>query len=238
MFDFRTLSLSGRICELRLKMRFTSPTLTSAVAAALPHAVTPEDLAALQQCKSTGSVTLTDVQLVSRLLRAHPAESICGCWVHELLRGATPLLPERAAKPPPHPDLGPRLERLRAVQADREYARMIGGSKADPDSIGRDAAEMNTYRSQLAVGANLLVSMGTSFIVGAWCGGTEQEPYGVRAVLCGTALMIITLGVEITLFLIGAIRVDKVVDERERKSKRGVMDRTKLKTYVPVTKKT
>ena len=163
---------------------------TATVAAALPHAVTPEDLAALQQCKSMGSVTLMDVQLVSRLLRAHPAESICGYWVHELLRGATPLLPERAAKPPPHPELGPRLERLRAVQADREYARMIGGSKADPDSIGRDAAEMNTYRSQLAVGANLLVSMGTSFIVGAWCGGTEKEPYGVRAVLCGTALMI------------------------------------------------
>jgi len=219
-------------------LRFEHATLMSAVDTALPHAVTPEDLAALQQCKSMGSVTLTDVQLVSRLLRAHPAESICGCWVHELLRGATPLLPERAAKPPPHPDLGPRLERLRAVQADRDYARMIRGSKADPDSIGRDAAEMNTYRSQLAVGANLIVSMGTSFIVGAWCGGTEKEPYGVRAVLSGTALMIITLGIEITLFLIGAIRVDKVVDERERKSKRGVMDRTKLKTYVPVTKKT
>jgi hypothetical protein len=237
MFDETRLELGTSTASVKM-LRFSSQTLMSAVDTALPHAVTPEDLAALQQCKSMGSVTLTDVQLVSRLLRAHPAESICGCWVHELLRGATPLLPERAAKPPPHPDLGPRLERLRAVQADRDYARMIRGSKADPDSIGRDAAEMNTYRSQLAVGANLIVSMGTSFIVGAWCGGTEKEPYGVRAVLSGTALMIITLGIEITLFLIGAIRVDKVVDERERKSKRGVMDRTKLKTYVPVTKKT
>ena len=49
-----------------------------------------------------------------------------------------------------------------------------------------------------------------------------------QAVVCGTALMIITLIVEITLFLIGAIRVDSTVLKREQRASRGVMDRTKL----------
>jgi len=73
--------------------------------------------------------------------------------------------------------------------------------------------------------------MGTMFIVGAYAGGTEAEPYGVRAVVCGLVLMILTLVIEITLFLIGAIRVDSLVDKREQRARgRGVMDRTKVQS--------
>jgi hypothetical protein len=80
-----------------------------------------------------------------------------GPQVHELLQGAAPVLPafgrtERA----PHPSLAPRLEQLRSAAENREYAAMVGDVCCE-ESAGRDAAEMNTYRSQLAVGANLLV---------------------------------------------------------------------------------
>ena len=42
--------------------------------------------------------------------------------------------------------------------------------------------------------------------------------------------MIITLAVEMTLFLIGAIRVDSMVHKRELRSARGVADRTKVQS--------
>ena len=51
----------------------------------------------------------------------------------------------------------------------------------------------------------------------------------MRAVICGLVLMLLAMGVEMTLFLIGASRVDEKVAKRERAAKaRGVMDRTKL----------
>jgi len=61
---------------------------------------------------------------------------------------------------------------------------------------------------QLAVGANLLVSMGTMFAVGYYAGGTDEAPHGPRATMCGLASCIGTMLVEMTLFLIGASRID------------------------------
>ena len=61
---------------------------------------------------------------------------------------------------------------------------------------------------QLAVGANLLVSMGTTFAVGYYAGGTDEAPHGPRATMCGLASCIGTMLVEVTLFLIGASRID------------------------------
>jgi Na+/melibiose symporter-like transporter len=135
----------------------------------------------------------------------------------------------RASKAAPHPELAPRLEALRAAQEDREYARMVGTLAKDENVAARDAAEMSTYRSQLGVGVNLIVSMATMFTVGCYAGGTEEEPYGARAIMCGLALMLLAMGVEMSLFLIGAIRVDEKVHKREASGKtKGVKDRTKL----------
>jgi len=130
-------------------LRYTSPRLTQAVASALPHALQEEDTAALNQCQEVSSVSLKDVQMISRLLRSSKGDP--DHWVHQLLHEAKPLLPTGRAKAAPHPDLEPRLKRLRAAQEDREYAQMIGTSMKDEDSASRDAAEMSTFRSQLGV---------------------------------------------------------------------------------------
>ena len=45
----------------------------------------------------------------------------------------------------------------------------------------------------------------------------------MRAVICGLALMLLAMGVEMALFLIGAVRVDNQVAQRESRAKaRGV----------------
>ena len=220
-----------------------TPRLAAAIDAALPVA-SADERRALVASTAESSIALADVQLLSRLLLRQPGLAAAGeggapssasatpptaRYVHELLRGAAPLLPQLAAKPAPHPSLGPRLEALRAAQDDREYAKLVGSLAQDENSAARDAVEMTTFRSQLGVGVNLIVSMATMFTVGAYAGGTEEEPYGVRAVICGLALMLLTMAIEMALFLIGAIRVDKQVAQREAKSKaRGVSDRTKL----------
>ena len=71
--------------------------------------------------------------------------------VHELLQGAAPLLPERPAKRAPHPDLAPRLEQLKAAQANREYAAMLRGVHGSQGGEDREEAEMISYKSQIGV---------------------------------------------------------------------------------------
>ena len=218
--------------------------LSAAVAEALPLARNAEDAATLTQCAREVSISLAEVQLISRLLilQSEQRDAAEGgasskegrpLYVHELLLGASPVLPACAAKAPAHPALAPRLNKLRAAQEDRDYARMVGGVVRDEGAAERDAAEMNTYRSQLGIGVNLIVSMATMFTAGAYAGGTEAEPFGVRAVCCGLAMMLLTMGVEMGLFLIGAMRVDAQVHRREVKAKsKGVQDRTQLSKHM------
>ena len=50
--------------------------------------------------------------------------------------------------------------------------------------------------------------------------------------MCGLGLMILTLLVEMTLFLIGASRVDAQVHQRDESAKQGMTDRTKFTTHL------
>ena len=208
-------------------MRFQiTPTLSAALADARASS-SGADADALAVAEREGSIALSEVTTISEIrkrIKAPPP-----VFVHELLLGAEPVLPAKAQRAPAHPALAPRLAALRAAQEDREYARMVGsGARQDEDAAARDAAEMSTYRSQMGVGLNLLVSMATMFTVGAYAGGTVDEPFGVRAVVCGLALMLLAMAVEMSLFLIGAMRVDAKVHKRESLAKKGVMDRTML----------
>ncbi|KAL1527939.1 hypothetical protein AB1Y20_009310 [Prymnesium parvum] len=178
------------------------------------------------------TILLDDVQLLSHALLS-PLSPSSGQWVHQLLQGAAPVLPGVRQRAQPHPELAPRLERLRAAQESREYAAMVGDLACGSDTSARDAAEMATYRSQVSVGVNLIVSMATMFCVGFYAGGTAADPWGTRATMCGLGLMILTLLVEMTLFLIGASRVDAHVHQRDKIAKTGVKDRTKLSSHFP-----
>ncbi len=237
----------------------TTPVLERAVCAAQALAG-PDDADALRRCANAKSLRLSEVQLVSRVLRSgqeqqqqqqqqqqqsRPPREAAGAkegggaaadpsWVHELLLGAAPVLPAPAERAKPHPDLEPRLRRLQAAQDGREYAAMVSDVCGSAHTDQRDAVEMRTYRSQIGVGMNLIVSMGTMFCVGFYAGGTEAEPMGVRATICGLALSILAMLVEITLFVIGAWRVDTKMHRSEelaagRAGRSGpTLDRTKL----------
>ena len=207
-------------------MRFQiTPTLSAALAEARASS-SGADADALAAAEREGSIALSEVTTISEIRRRIKAPP--PVFVHELLLGAEPVLPAKAQRAPAHPALAPRLAALRAAQEDREYARMVGGAVRSDDMAAREAAEMSTYRSQMGVGLNLLVSMATMFTVGAYAGGTVDEPFGVRAVVCGLALMLLAMAVEMSLFLIGAMRVDAKVHKRESLAKKGVMDRTML----------
>lgn len=237
------MSLRFALTEpLRAKLESAIVTLSAAPSASSSAS---DDVVAFQSALCEGSINLQDAKSLSAHLRAEAKAAAAKesdpeaaaatlnqplQFVHELLQGAAPVLPERTPKPPPHPSLAPRLEKLRAAQEDREYAKLIGRNLArDATSDGRDTAEMATYRSQLGVGVNLIVSMATMFIVGAYAGGVEGEPFlCVRATICGLILMLLTMAVEMSLFLIGAIRVDDQVHKREQRAKKGLSDRTKL----------
>ena len=200
---------------MALKFELT-PTLEQALDAAA--ASSSSEASELSAAADRGTISLAEVQTLSRVLRA--GENSTGAvWVHELLHGAAPVLPPPPPKRPPNPELQARLDTLRAAQENREYAEMVGDVAAG-DSSGREAAEMSNYKSSMTVGLNLIVSMATMYCVGHYSGGTVDDPHGVRAVVCGLVLMVVTLAVEMILFLIGATRVDAKVAEREAKTKR------------------
>jgi len=173
------------------------------------------------------------VQLLSRALREIEGSAADPVWVHQLLHGAAPVLPVFKPERKRDAALEKRLEKLRAVQENREYAAMVGKLSAG-ETQGRDEAEMSTYRSQMGVGLNLVVSMVTMFCVGYYIGGTTEQPHSVRAAICGLALGIITMAIEMTLFLIGATRVDAKMHKREERARgRGVHDLTQLRANYP-----
>ena len=175
------------------------------------------------------------------------APTTLGPQVHELLQGAAPLLPAKPEKRAPHPDLAPRLEQLRAAEANREYAAMMGDVHGQRQA--KEDSEIATYKTQMGVsratrpgrrrgtarpravvvprrawqvGLNLIVSMGTMYTVGHYAGGTQEQPHGPRAVLCGLALMVITLLIEVTLFIIGASRIDAKAHRRAEAAAKGL----------------
>ena len=124
--------------------------------------------------------------------------------VHATRKGLVTLFAGRRA---PHPELAPRLERLRAAQEAREYAAMMGDVHGH-NNDGSVDIEMSSYKSQMGIGLNLVVSMGTMYTVGHYAGGTAEEPNGPRAVLFGLVLCIGTMLIEVTLYIIGASRME------------------------------
>ena len=81
---------------------------------------------------------------------------------------------------------------------------------------------MPSQSTMMAIGLNLIVSMGTMYTVGHYAGGTQEQPHGPRAVLCGLALMVITLLIEVTLFIIGASRIDAKAHRRAEAAAKGL----------------
>ena len=75
--------------------------------------------------------------------------------------------------------------------------------------------------------------MGTMFAVGYHVGGTEEEPYGPRAVMVGLFLCIGTMVVEMTLYLIGASRIDAKQHQRTQTAATGMHDLTRLREFYP-----
>ena len=201
---------------------------------ALSFGVTPAlreaaELAGLS-LETEASVTLEQVQRISHTLKQ---KNVKKARLQHLLQGAQPILPyENTQKRLPHPDLADRLAVLKNEQESREYAAMVGDVLGSSNSA-LDFAEMRTFRSQMAIGANLVVSMGTMFCVGYYAGGTELDPHGPRAISCGVILMIATMLIEVILFLIGTSRTEEKIAKRERDAKRGVYDLTQLREMYP-----
>ena len=195
-----------------------TPRLRSAIERAMLRGGDSSVLAPSARGDARG-ISLEHVRLLSRLLREEEPRPP-HVWVHELLEGAVPQLPAKPEKRAPHPELAPRMERLRAAQASREYAAMMGDVHGH-NNDGLVDIEMASYKSQMGIGLNLVVSMGTMYIVGHYAGGTAEEPNGPRAVLFGLVLCIGTMLIEATLYIIGASRMEAKAQLRAEAAAKG-----------------
>ena len=130
-----------------------TPRLRSAIERAMLRG---GDSAVLAPCARDDArgISLEHVRLLSRLLREEEPRPP-HVWVHELLEGAMPQLPAKPEKRAPHPELAPRLERLRAAQEAREYfgdlprhrVQLEWGSRTDGDLIDMAFSKARTQPS-------------------------------------------------------------------------------------------
>eukprot|EP01102_Stenamoeba_stenopodia_P020683 TRINITY_DN8157_c0_g3_i1.p1 TRINITY_DN8157_c0_g3~~TRINITY_DN8157_c0_g3_i1.p1 ORF type:complete len:385 (+),score=143.50 TRINITY_DN8157_c0_g3_i1:173-1327(+) len=141
-------------------------------------------------------------------------------YIHELTRGSQ-LVVRRLPQRKKDPAVQEKLRQVRIQLENRKYEQMtrkISG-ETNRTKLMEEHAELKSYKSQMEIGINIIVTMATLFVGGYYLTkvSTGNHLYGlaVGVVLAAGALML-----ESWLFIIAGNRIDKSVEERKRRMKK------------------
>lgn len=157
---------------------------------------------------------LQAIQVIQRTLRSAGKS---GVWIHELLAGSAPFVPE-VVKPPEDPAKIRAREELRARYEEAQYQKLVG--HFEKPYMNRDIADnaLKSYGNQLSMGASILVSMATMFVVCYYLAGT-MELSSVMCSVCGMFGMVGILVVEVTLIIIRMDEMETSIHGKRTKKK-------------------
>eukprot|EP00727_Mastigamoeba_balamuthi_P012082 m51a1_g7497 hypothetical protein (237) ;mRNA; f:259816-260680 len=191
-------------------------TRTALLASALGHAGTctcaPRDLSAtcasLAQ-QASGTVPFSAVSSLAPYLRACPRWGGAK-WAHELVRGAEVVLeaPERRKAEPAPELLRRRVALQNALDASR-YRQMVGDVSL-PERHQEQLEIARSTKGNMYLALNLLVAMGTCFVVGRHLGGVMYGSNSLAANVCGIIGLIGALLVEAVLLIIHVSREEEM----------------------------
>jgi len=176
-------------------------------------------LAALGDCKgaselradqSTGVYSLASLELLSEYLSKHAGGK--ETLADYLTPGASlvfPNAPPKAAEP--SEELVKRREYLKLKQEAREYNRMVYGREEDPRvaEILDAGNHMSSAKNQLAISANMVISVLASFAI-AYYAGKSFKASTTTCLVCGLLGAMAILLVEMTLFIVRAMRYENI----------------------------
>lgn len=154
--------------------------------------VSVEDKARLEADVEQQELSLGSLQALAGYLSAHEQG---GMTLHQYLKGTSGgsrLIFPASCKPPPAPSdaLVKRREYLKLRQEAREYNKMVYGTETDP----RVAEIMNagnhyaSARNQLAISANMVMSVLASFAISYYAGRSFKASSTTVRLRCNAML--------------------------------------------------
>jgi hypothetical protein len=126
---------------------------------------------------------------------------------------------EKASKQEVNPKLLKRREYLKRRQETREYNQMIFGTDYNPqdEAFTKCGNSFASMRNQLTISANMIVSIFVSFGLGYYLSKSVTKDESMRMTI-GLVCAIIIMMIEMILFILRAIRMEDVYENKSSKA--------------------
>ena len=186
--------------------------LTAALREHLENAVksAPRERAEMyQQCLQSGEVSLDTALALKRDLPEGPS-------VVALLRGCRVVVrPPQAKRFVQSPGTRAKFDTWRRELQDKQYRHMVANvTKPLERDAHRDSREIKSFRDQMGIAANVVVTRIALLVAGWWVGHRALGP--VWGPVVGITCMVIGMAAEMGIFMIRNNQLDRVLEEREK----------------------
>ena len=167
----------------------------------------PERVAQYEQALRSGEISL-DVALALKRDLGH-AQSVVA-----LLRGSAVLVASPPARRTQSPETKKKFDGFRRELEEKQYRAMVKNvSGAVEDDRHRDRREIKSFRDQMGIALNVIITRLALLCAGWWVG--HRALGAVWGPVIGVLCMIVGLVTEMGLFMIKADRLDKTLETRE-----------------------
>ena len=111
-----------------------------------------------------------------------------------------------------------RFAQFRAELEEKRYRQMVENvTMSKKDTAMRDRREIKSYRDQLGIGLNMVITRLALLVAGWWVGARALG--GAWGPVLGVTAMIVGLIAEMGVFLIKARRLEETLEQREAREK-------------------
>ena len=212
-------SLRVRLIVMEIKVSEDNSKLSELVLRLLerPNGQVQAELDSLRADHAKGRYSLGSLTLVGSYLQSlGNKETLSDYLVNP--KAPSSLHFPKAPEPEPSEDLVKRREYLKLRAEAREYNRMIYGRDEDPRlaEIMDAGNHMSSARNQLAISANMVISVLASFAI-AYYAGKSMKASATTSLVCGLLGAIAILFIEMTLFIVRAMRAETTTTRDARR---------------------
>eukprot|EP01100_Stratorugosa_tubuloviscum_P003612 TRINITY_DN187_c0_g1_i2.p1 TRINITY_DN187_c0_g1~~TRINITY_DN187_c0_g1_i2.p1 ORF type:complete len:272 (-),score=93.04 TRINITY_DN187_c0_g1_i2:110-883(-) len=164
------------------------------------------------------TISYNFIKKLSKLLLENRAKlpKDCPMYVNQFLQHSQLYIRPLPVKPR-DPIIAAKIENLKREQENREYRQMTKRFSTSISEKKRvDGLHLRSFNSQIAVGLNIIVAMATLFTAGYYV-TSKMYPGSTKALITGIACATIALLVEVWLFILGMVQLEKVTEQKNKK---------------------
>lgn len=180
--------------------------------------VAASEIEALVADRERGIYSLQSLEVISNYLRLQNGKESLSDYLVSSKSPSALHFPQTSKTTEPSEELVKRREYLKLRAEAREYNQMMYGRDEDPRvaEILDAGNNMSSARNQLAVSANMVISCLASFAI-AYYAGKSFKASLTTSLVCGLLGAIAILLIEMTLFIVRAMRVESTTQRDFRR---------------------